>query len=196
MATASHIPKHALGCGPQGLRRPRFSFFRFTFQTARGREAPSPRVGDEKTVEATRLPTTDRKLGSLFQVRCFERHAVTPEQCAAPVVGYIFGAPFRVNTIATKKNRAAPQRPVFSTCGVEPLILQVIWARAVLRPHCSAVLLLVGGTYSRAWAGPFRIRKSGDRRGLTRLSHHGIVPRLFFRSGRCLGGAKTCLTTV
>ena len=32
----------ARGSGPQGLRRPRFSFFRFTFQTSRGLTDPSP----------------------------------------------------------------------------------------------------------------------------------------------------------
>jgi hypothetical protein len=139
------MPKHALGSGPQGLRRPRFSFFRFTFQTARGREAPSPKVGEEKTGEAFLPPTTDRKLGSLFQVRCFERRVFTPRQCGAPVRGYIFGAPFRVNTITTKKIALRCNRLPFSTNGVEALILQAFRARAVLRPHSSAVLPALGG---------------------------------------------------
>jgi len=46
------MPKH-LGSGPQGLRRPRFSFFRFTFQTARGRSTSKSRFTETKW-----LPTT------------------------------------------------------------------------------------------------------------------------------------------
>ena len=40
--------------GPQGLRRPRFSFFRFTFQTTRSLSAPLPypRVGETRSSDA------------------------------------------------------------------------------------------------------------------------------------------------
>jgi len=43
----------AQGRGPQGLRRPRFSFFRFTCQTARGRTV-SPTLWTPESVEAAR----------------------------------------------------------------------------------------------------------------------------------------------
>jgi hypothetical protein len=42
-APCKGFPAH--GDGPQGLRRPRFSFFRFTCQTARDRMAPPPEAG-------------------------------------------------------------------------------------------------------------------------------------------------------
>lgn len=80
-----------------------------------GAGRPHPRwPGMQQTVEAFLPPTTDRKLGSLFQVRCFERRALTPGQCGAPVVGYIFGGPFRVNTITTKKSRCTATAAVFN----------------------------------------------------------------------------------
>jgi hypothetical protein len=46
------------GSGPQGLRRPRFSFFRFTFQTARSLAAPSSR---HAPAEPENLPRPEPK---------------------------------------------------------------------------------------------------------------------------------------
>ena len=60
-------------CGPQGLRRPRFSFFRFTCQTARNREGPTLRRtgGPSKPYTSDQ----DRKLGHRISVRASQaRH--------------------------------------------------------------------------------------------------------------------------
>src|SRR6266446_9933603 len=77
--------------GPQGLRRPRFSFFRFTCQTARDRDGPTLR-GMESTqniaVEAsgfrsgsgTRSPNIDEELRG---------HAVAPRRRRAELTDYI-----------------------------------------------------------------------------------------------------------
>src|SRR5262245_9984077 len=40
--SSGHLACSRKLCGPQGLRRPRFSFFRFTFQTAQGRNTALP----------------------------------------------------------------------------------------------------------------------------------------------------------
>src|SRR5262249_9542105 len=55
-AAARRFPRP--GDGPQGLRRPRFSFFRFTCQTARDRVAPLSRTPGEVEVPCFR-PKSD-----------------------------------------------------------------------------------------------------------------------------------------
>src|SRR5262249_53511636 len=70
--------------GSQGLRRPRFSFFRFTYQTARGSPPPLPRRAREP---AKQLPPTqvDDKSPKSEELR---RRAIPPSG-GAPCVGYI-----------------------------------------------------------------------------------------------------------
>jgi hypothetical protein len=77
------------GSGPQGLRRPRFSFFRFTCQTARKSEdfhtLGCPRADEAKASEPYRwlVPLVNEEL---------QRRAVTPieERTGAPNdAGYI-----------------------------------------------------------------------------------------------------------
>ena len=60
-AKLSHCRKR----GPQGLRRPRFSFFLFSCQTARGLRTPLPLLGATKTLHRT---TNDNRTtaGCLF----------------------------------------------------------------------------------------------------------------------------------
>ena len=64
-------------CGPQGLRRPRFSFFRFTCQTARNRAVP-PTSKPEGRRSLT-LPIGNRKLGHRISVRCFAGASSRPK---------------------------------------------------------------------------------------------------------------------
>ena len=59
-------------------------------------------------------------------LRKARRHARAVRRASG---GYIFGRPFRVNTITTKKIAAGPIRLRFSTHGVAPLILQANLAR-------------------------------------------------------------------
>ena len=63
--------------GPQGLRRPRFSFFRFTCQTARNRAVP-PTSKPEGRRSLT-LPIGNRKLGHRISVRCFAGASSRPK---------------------------------------------------------------------------------------------------------------------
>jgi hypothetical protein len=82
--------------GPQGLRRPRFSFFLFTCQTARGPGGPRP-PAKRRAVEASRFrPRSDAF--SLSSVRSFE---------GAPSHREADGAPYR--TIYSRR------RPAMST---------------------------------------------------------------------------------
>jgi len=83
-----------------------------------GAGKPHPRrPGTTKTVEAFLPPTTDRKLGSLLQVRCFERRAITPGQCGAPVGGIYSGDLFMSTRLQRKKSRCAATAPVFNKWG-------------------------------------------------------------------------------
>jgi len=58
------------GGGPQGLRRPRFSFFRFTCQTARDQGGPALRWAREPS--KPRASDHDREPSHRLSVRSFE----------------------------------------------------------------------------------------------------------------------------
>src|SRR4029453_13519876 len=58
------------GGGPQGLRRPRFSFFRFTCQTARDQGGPALRSTGEPS--KPRASDRDREPSHRLSVRSFE----------------------------------------------------------------------------------------------------------------------------
>ena len=76
--------------GPQGLRRPRFSFFRFTCQTARNRKGPySPDEPESRRSHRPRL-----QIGRLVTVISEElrRRAIAPSS-GAPCGGYIGEGP-------------------------------------------------------------------------------------------------------
>ncbi len=106
------MPKHVWRSGPQGLRRPRFSFFRFTFQTAREPGGSHLRKAGDVNSRRSRLASDKRsEAWSLFQVRCFDRRVITPRQCGAPSGGYIFGALIHVNTITLKNSRCTAFGP-------------------------------------------------------------------------------------
>ena len=74
------------GSGPQGLRRPRFSFFRFTCQTARDQEDPL-----SETPESRRSPKPPTETGCLvtLSVRSFAGAPSRRKAGGAPLWGYI-----------------------------------------------------------------------------------------------------------
>ena len=73
--------------GPQGLRRPRFSFFRFTCQTARDFKAPSP--VDRRAVEAKAPDLESDAFHRVFSEE-LRRRAITPtSSVGAPCSRYI-----------------------------------------------------------------------------------------------------------
>ena len=159
---------------PQGLRRPRFSFFRFTCQTARDRAGPSLR----RAGEPSKLPASDehRKLWSPNISEVLHRRDIAPRADDAPYGFYIVlrrvGCQHLINpkSAATKSlprssliaaRRSFPRRePVYSPHGGRPKGRVAGKAEkdgkhvrepghAALRPHSSAVLwVLVGGVNS------------------------------------------------
>src|SRR5258708_14890816 len=73
--------------GPQGLRRPRFSFFRFTCQTARNHDDSTLRhAGEPSKLHAS---DQDRKLGHRISVRCFAGATSRRKADGAPYGVYI-----------------------------------------------------------------------------------------------------------
>jgi len=85
--------------GPQGLRRPRFSFFIFTCQTARDRWDPTlPLLEGSATSSFRRQITTDcyRLFESLIVMRSYTGTNRCPwpqSQCIAALSGRVIGPP-------------------------------------------------------------------------------------------------------
>jgi hypothetical protein len=76
--------------GPQGLRRPRFSFFRFTCQTAR--KPKSPTLQQAPKGRRSPKPPTETGAWSHPEVRSFPRSSTAPQRRAAlRRGGYIVG---------------------------------------------------------------------------------------------------------
>ena len=73
--------------GPQGLRRPRFSFFRFTCQTARDDGSPNPSAGP-RVVEATNFRLESEAVQPL-KVRSFGGAPSRRHADGTPYSGYI-----------------------------------------------------------------------------------------------------------
>jgi hypothetical protein len=94
---------------PQGLRRPRFSFFIFTCQTARGSKTPLPLAGSlssspKRSKEAFRRShstTNDNRfppaVDSLISVRSLQArtNALAEGQCIAALSGRFISPPHR-----------------------------------------------------------------------------------------------------
>src|SRR6516162_1572186 len=78
------------GRGPQGLRRPRFSFFRFTCQTARDRKAPLSEQAGEPP-KPTPPIKAHRRLVTVISEE-LRRRAIAPSS-GAPCGGYIGKGP-------------------------------------------------------------------------------------------------------
>jgi hypothetical protein len=140
--------------GPQGLRRPRFSFFRFTCQTARNRD-DSTQPASRRSRRSFMLPMRIGSLGHRISVRCFAG-ATSRRKRTARRMGLYSLAPGRLSTLkaATRsgsrwpQNRRAslsPRWPAANAPGKRALRP----GHAALRPHSSAVLeVLVGGVSS------------------------------------------------
>jgi hypothetical protein len=79
-----------------------------------------PRKPGKNFGEAIKLPTTDRKLCHLFKsamLRKARRHARAVRRASG---GYIFGRPFRVNTITTKNIAPGQTGRCFQQMGSNP----------------------------------------------------------------------------
>ena len=126
------------GSGPQGLRRPRFSFFRFTFQTARepgGPHFPANRKADETIAsEPYRRPFL-AKSEELREARHRAR-----KRTARRIGGLYWLAGSDVNRKAANCcgafNRRSQRLRHFAEAGFP--------RRAALGPHCSSVLPHLG----------------------------------------------------
>jgi len=146
------------GSGPQGLRRPRFSFFRFTCQTPRNLAAPPP--ANARAAETPRIRHGHKIMaGCSFTVNSegLRRRAIAPKRAARRRVYIGFGRrhcqrPHRQNarcefvdeaaiftaSAAARQSPGAVQRLAAMSFGA---------ACAALRPHSSAVLCtIVSGT--------------------------------------------------
>ena len=116
---------------PQGLRRPRFSFFRFTCQTAQ--DLTAPLSGKPESRRSATLSIRIESLGHRISVRCFSGAKSRREADGAPYDGYIVfrrvGCQHLSPKIEVPKSRlrwepvpaAWPPRP--SGRGAEPSLL-------------------------------------------------------------------------
>jgi hypothetical protein len=152
------------GSGPQGLRRPRFSFFLFTCQTARNHGGPVP--GSPESIRSPKPPT---KIGSLVTVvvRSFGGALSRPSGRRRAVPAYIvppgpscqhllrlakpaiFALPLQ-----RRHRRSESGGQAVRTC-----------SRAPLRPHSSAVLAHQAGGVQ---LGVFAPASRSEATGVTR----------------------------
>ena len=122
--------------GPQGLRRPRFSFFRFTCQTARkpcGFHFPDT----PKSRRNSNLRLLLRRFGPHISEE-LRRRAITPRAVGAPYERGYMGQP---RSLSTPKARFL--RPPFCPryqCLSHSLPVRLARLRAALEPHSSDVL--------------------------------------------------------
>ena len=128
--------------GPQGLRRPRFSFFRFTFQTARSEECSLP--GDP---ESRRSATSSKAGCPSHRKSCGSsgaRHRADVRQRAEGLLYTRRGR--RLSTLERirfcRKSRAARglSTPLYGGFFAQHNAGQAVPPRAVVKPHSSAVL--------------------------------------------------------
>ena len=96
--------------GPQGLRRPRFSFFRLTCQTARNQGGSCPRLP-----EGGRSVTAPDTIGSLITLisEVLRRRAIAPRRAAHHSVYYI--EPARLNCQHRNRSYPTPKSPIKPT---------------------------------------------------------------------------------
>ena len=158
-------PKQAsvFGDGPQGLRRPRFSFFRFTCQTARNQGGPTLRRTGEPSKPAA--SDWDRKPGHRLSVR-IRRHAVAPRRRRAELTQYIGFRPPQCqhpeglgngSEPASVRGLRGPAATAVFASNIGGLERVERPAGAVLGPHSSAPLVdAVGGVTSGGTASTSR----------------------------------------
>jgi hypothetical protein len=177
--------------GPQGLRRPRFSFFIFTCQTARDPKDPSLhcwRVPEEFT---RRRITTDYlpAVESLIVMRSFRgaKRCRWPEgQCIAALSGRVIGPPYRTcqqpssrNCRAMWKKFSGPRSPYSSGlyAALEPQSCDVLTIRYVSKcrmPVGAAGADLPGrSSFTREWRFSHEPSPYPSRpRNFERSAHH------------------------
>ena len=193
------------GSGPQGLRRPRFSFFLFTCQTARDQAVPF-RVS-RKTVETPCLRPTIGSLVTIISVELRGRTlAPSSGRCAVQPV-YRLSGPLVSTLAAAKKYRPHPRVrcKIYRICSRahQPHGGWEWPADAPLGPHSSAVLtgkaggvssgeLYVGITIRDGRHSPDKRRKVRLAGPATDRSDLGIV----LGSNEPVGGVLTPLCVV
>ena len=101
---------------PQGLRRPRFSFFRFTCQTARDHDSPTP--GKPESRRSSTLPIRIGSLGHRISVRCFAG-ATSRRKRTARRMGLYSLAAGGLSTLKAR-TRVESRRPPKITHGAGP----------------------------------------------------------------------------
>jgi hypothetical protein len=152
--------------GPQGLRRPRFSFFRFTCQTARNRDG-SHSTGKPESRRSFMLPMRIGSLGHRISVRCFAG-ATSRRKRTARRIGLYSLAAGRLSTLkaatrsgfplAAERRRIADRRIPGAYLSPRRRAANRRRKRApgpghaALRPHSSAVL---GGSGGRCQFGGY-----------------------------------------
>jgi hypothetical protein len=159
------------GSGPQGLRRPRFSFFRFTCQTARNLAAPSPAGAGERS-PLIRHGRGEHKAtafvaGCSVTVQTVRGFATRHRSAAARQRAVYSLSRLALSTPYDSKSALwinAPDRAIFpartsakttaNTLPVPPCHLRS--GSAALRPHSSAVLyIVVSGTVAMRGSDTF-----------------------------------------
>src|ERR1700680_2490288 len=103
-------PRTSQQSSPQGLRRPRFSFFRFTCQTARDRDGPTRRQAGEPSKFQASDP--DRTLGSPNISEVLRRRDIAPRGGQRAVWGLYSLAAGGLSTPKTE-SRGQKKTPFF-----------------------------------------------------------------------------------
>ena len=152
------------GSGPQGLRRPRFSFFLFTCQTARNHGSPVP--GSPESIRSPKPPT---KIGSLVTVVSEElrRRAIAPVRQTARRTGLYSPAWSLLSTLVKTRKAAISALPLQRRHRRSESGGQAVrtCSRAPLRPHSSAVLAHQAGGVQ---LGVFAPASRSEATGVTR----------------------------
>jgi hypothetical protein len=153
------------GSGPQGLRRPRFSFFRFTCQTARdpcGSRSPKRR-GAAEAQDFRHDRTPGHTAGEELR-----RRAIAPKSGRRAVVGALYGRGHRVVNCQRAKfpRNFALWREPFCACATGLSTQRPRRTGATFLPRCSVRGKASGDSSNQ--------RRRGD--ALTRRRWRGIVP--------------------
>ena len=155
------IAQQSLPCGSQGLRRPRFSFFRFTCQTARGRKYPSLQNARRAAEARPRLLVGDR---SPLSVRSFE--GAPSRRAAARHVWRYIGR---------------------DLAHCQPCLLQFFSSEQLPRFQPRGVLADPGGRDARGATTRVRRAETAGSRPQRHVPHCGHIFRLSYKAWGCAG---------
>jgi hypothetical protein len=172
-------PRTSQQSSPQGLRRPRFSFFRFTCQTARDRDGPTRRQAGEPSKFQASDP--DRTLGSPNISEVLRRRDIAPRGGQRAVWGlYSLAA----GGLSTPKPESRDHK----------IAASFALNRDRLGPPIRAATRRNDAKFSRSslwlrWAGREWRGNRGIMCGVPVTPHCGHIPRPFF--GVLVGGVSS-----